>query len=128
MLLTKGNGVPWHFRTASLYSYAASRAGLLIQLVPDHAAGLYRTHFPLFALTGPTAAYNERAHPQQGQVSQDNKENETQRSPFCGVTLDFSSVHSYRKKAINFEEKWKLGSSPNFFYIFFFLFWIYFFF
>ena len=76
LLLAKGNGAPW---LCIPTQRTTSRAGLPTQRVPGHAAGLYRAHSPLFPLPGPTAVYNERAHPQQGQVSQDNKENETHR-------------------------------------------------
>lgn len=81
--------------TLQLHPYTATWSqGLvqLIQLVPDQTMGLYRAHFPLFNLTGPTAAHNERAHPQQGQVSQDNKENEIHRDlPFVPLLLIFEA-------------------------------------
>lgn len=61
------------YTTHRIEGWAANSA------IPGLATGLYRAHSPLFPLPGPTAVYNERAHPQQGQVSQDNKENKTHR-------------------------------------------------
>lgn len=61
---------------------------------------LHRAHFPLFALPDPTAAYNEKAHPQQGQVSQDNKENEMHRDLPCMVLLFFIQASTDTGKGV----------------------------